>query len=237
MSFFRSKTPAKLAIDVAMAAGFVFCLAFRLTGGGPHEYIGLGVSLLFVVHCVLNLHWFKTWNKGRYDFKRGLSSFMNVLLILCMAVLCVTGLMNSRHLPGFLQPDGGMGIRQLHSFAAYWAVVFVGLHAGIHWQKVMAALRTATGLKPNALRAHVQRMLAMALAVYGVWAFHDRDMAPKLFQGFAFDFWDPVRPSLLFYTQNLAIVGLMACCAHYGLKLLCICAVMNKGRPETHPSH
>jgi hypothetical protein len=45
-------------------------------------------------------------------------------------------------------------------------------------------------------------------------------MGAKLFLGYSFDFWNPDRPAVFFFTSNLAIMGAYVCAAHYSLKLL-----------------
>jgi hypothetical protein len=53
-----------------------------------------------------------------------------------------------------------------------------------------------------------------------VYASFDREMGAKLFLGYSFDFWNPDRPAVLFFTSNLAIMGVYVCITYYALKLL-----------------
>ena len=75
-----------------------------------------------------------------------------------------------------------------------------------------------------------QHAVSFGTAVYGLWAFGERDMGAKLFQGFAYDFWDPEKPQILFHTHNMAILWVFAYAAHIFLKL-----VSAVGHPAVRP--
>jgi hypothetical protein len=65
-------------------------------------------------------------------------------------------------------------------------------------------------------------MLVILIICYGVWTSFDRDMFAKLFQGFSFDFWDPTKPAILFFTANFSIMAIYIFAAYYGLKFAAI---------------
>ena len=44
-------------------------------------------------------------------------------------------------------------------------------------------------------------------------------MGAKLFQGFAYDYWDSDRPAFLFHLHNAAIIFLYAFISHHTLKV------------------
>jgi hypothetical protein len=63
------------------------------------------------------------------------------------------------------------------------------------------------------------RSIAALIAAGGIWAFIDRAIFLKLFQGVSFDFWNPERPLILFYAANFSLMGLFACIAYYVEKI------------------
>jgi quercetin dioxygenase-like cupin family protein len=214
-----SRLTVRLGLDAAMILLFVTSLAFRMTGRVAHEWIGLFLGILFCAHTVLNLGWYMGIFKGNYSIRRILITSTNLALIIIMMVLCVTGILNSRHIFGFSQYFDGESIRQIHSIAAYWGLVLIGVHIGLHWEMILAALRvTSRKMLEGKTAAYVLRIVAALVAVYGVWSSLDRDMGAKLFLGFSFDFWNPDRPLALFFTHNLSIIGLYAVIAHFAQK-------------------
>lgn len=215
--FFR--LPVRLGLDAGMALLFVTSLAFRITGRAPHEWVGLTLCVLFGVHTVINRLWYARLLMGNYSLRRVLNTITNLTLATAMLTLCVTGILNSRHIFGFSHYVDGESIRRLHSFAAYWGLALIGAHAGLHGEMILGALQKALGkgLERQGT-ALALRGCAALITIYGVWAFFDRDMDSKLFQGFAFDFWSPDRLTVFFFTDNLAIFGMYAVVTHYALK-------------------
>lgn len=211
----------KLGLDFAMALLFTVSLGFRTIGSVAHEWIGISLCVLFILHIIINLRWYGNILRGKYTFRRSVNTVLNLLLPMTMIVLCVTGILNSRHAFGFLQLKGGMGIRQIHTFVAYWGLILIGVHTGLHWETVLGVARKMAGINGERwIRSVSLRVAAFLVAVYGVWASFDRDMGSKLFLGFSFDFWAPSRPHILFYTHNIAIMGLYIFVTHSVMKLL-----------------
>lgn len=199
---------ARLALDGAMVALFVTALAFRATGREAHEWIGVSFCLLFLVHTLWNWTWYTNLLAGRYTVRRAINASTNLALVAAMAALCVCGIVTSRHIFGFSHLIDGEHVRQIHTVAAYWCLVLVGVHTGLHWEMIMGIVRKPFGSGgTGTVAVHMTRTLAVVVVGFGVWASCERDMASKLFLGFSFDFWSPERPLALFYACNLAIAG------------------------------
>lgn len=207
--FFKPPKPGiRLGVDGAMILLFVTSLAFRATGRQVHEWGGTALCTLFIVHNIWNWRWYRNFFSGRYTCRRAVNAITNLSLVAAMTVLCVCGILNSRHTFGFSHFIDGENVRQIHSLAAYWGLVLIGFHTGLHWDMIIG---TAGKAFPRGGGGKIPALLlkpAAALFVaVGVWASFDRDMGSKLFLGFSFDFWDPERPLMLFYACNLSILG------------------------------
>lgn len=211
----KPRLVARLALDVAMVPLFVTSLAFRTTGREAHEWLGMGFCLLLAIHTLWNWGWYKGLLTGRYGPRRVVNTAVNLALVVTMAALCVCGILNSRHIFGFSRFIDGEYVRQIHTIAAYWSLVLVGIHTGLHWEMIIGAVRKqfySGDMRKAAILLH--KTLAVIIVGCGLWAFYERDMASKLFMGFSFDFWPPDRPLSLFYACNLAIVGLYIFIGH-----------------------
>jgi hypothetical protein len=90
---------ARLIIDFVMMVLMLFSLSYRITGDVSHEWTGVSLSVLFVVHNIINYRWYRQMFKGRYDFKRCLNTAVNLLLLAAMSILISTGLLHSRTVP------------------------------------------------------------------------------------------------------------------------------------------
>lgn len=214
----------RLGLDGVLTLLFVTSLAFRVTGREAHEWIGVSFCMLFLVHTAWNWRWYKNIFSGKYSVRRAVSTFTNMSLLVAMIALCVCGVLNSRHIFGLSQFIDGEVVRQIHSFAAYWGLVLVGIHTGLHGEMIMNAMRKI--FAPDGVGrgvAILPGLFAAAIAAVGIWASFERAMGSKLFMGFSFDFWNPNNPLILFYACNLAIVGLYGVIVHYipkGLRLI-----------------
>ena len=211
----------RLGLDALMAVLFVSGLAFRATGRIPHEWIGFGFALAFFLHLAVNLGWCRKLFTGQYSARRTLNTATNAALLAAMGILCVTGVLNSRHIFGLSQFFDGETLRSLHSAAAYWGLVLIGVHTGLHWEFIQAGQsRLIVRCRKNSITRIAFQLAALFVVAGGIWASCDRAMGSKLFLGFAFDFWDPSRPLALFYAANFAIVGVYAITARFALKLV-----------------
>jgi hypothetical protein len=209
----------RLIIDFVMIILMLFALSYRIIGDVSHEWIGVSLFILFVMHNIINFRWYRQMFKGRYDFRRGLNTAVNLLLLAAMTVLTITGLLHSRTVLAFLHLPGGMGLRQAHTTAAYWGLLLIAVHLGLHWEMIINAMRKMTGItKTNFGRIVIICAAAVLIVVFGVWGSFDRDMFSKLFQGFSFDYWDPERPAVLFFMFNFSILGMYVFLTYYGLK-------------------
>ena len=56
----------RMAVDLAMAVILLLLMAYSRRGEAPHEWLGVGMLVLFVLHHVLNRGWIKRVFKGRY---------------------------------------------------------------------------------------------------------------------------------------------------------------------------
>ncbi|MDR1134187.1 MAG: DUF4405 domain-containing protein [Synergistaceae bacterium] len=211
---------ARLIIDVAMTVLLLCAYAYRITGDAAHEWIGVSVIALFIAHNAINWRWYKNIFKGAYTPRRAVMSAVNIMLAFTMTALIATGLLQSRTVLAFLRLPGDMALRQIHTAAAYWGLPLIGVHVGLHWEMVMNAIRKMTRIREtNHARTAILRMIAVMTVVYGAYASYDRDMGSKLFLGYSFDYWNPERPMILFFTGNLAIMGIYVFITHYALKL------------------
>ena len=52
----------RIAIDSGMVMLLPLLMAYSLVGETAHEYLGIGMSLLFVAHHILNIAWWKVWS-------------------------------------------------------------------------------------------------------------------------------------------------------------------------------
>ena len=208
----------RLSLNIATLMLSISALAFRITGDFLHEWIGAAVALAFIVHNVINIKWYMRIFSGKYGFVRAVNLLINIGCIILSIVMITSGLMHSRHMLAFMNLQGGMELRQIHTTSAYWLLLLISLHLGMHWESVLS--RIGFNKIESKLCKNLFRVVGMFIVLCGVYFFFQRDMFSKLLLGYSFDFWDPALPSSLFYLANLSIISMYVFISQIMLKFM-----------------
>lgn len=208
----------KIVVDIGMTLILLLLMTYELIGQAVHEWIGIGMFLLFVLHHILNANWSKNLLRGKYTPLRIVQTALVVLVLLSMAGSMVSGVILSRHALSFLPIKGGRSFaRSLHMVSAYWGLVFMSLHLGFHW-RMMIGMAGRLWKKPSLCRKWLGRLAAFAIAVYGLYAFIKRGIGSYMILKNQFVFFDFEEPLLFFLIDYMAVMGLFVFLGHYSCK-------------------
>lgn len=210
----------RLALDAFMLALILLEFAYGLTGSMVHELIGLAMLQLFLLHGGLNWQWISSLLKGRYNAFRMLNVSVNALLLIASLVMMVSGMVNSELLFSATGVELELIPREVHTAAAYWFLILMAVHLGLHWKMVLSEARSLAGLaEPSRLGRLALKLSAAGIVVAGVQSSFARGVLGKLTAYYSFDYWDFDASIAGFFLQYLAIVGLYATLAYYALPL------------------
>ena len=208
------KLITRLSLDLIMTLLILLEFAYRLIGSTLHELIGLSMFTLIIVHGNWNWRWFAMLLKGKYAVLRIVSVTINTLLLITGLLMMVSGVLNSDLLFSLTQVELDLLPRELHTATAYWFLILVGVHLGMHWKMVMAEASKLTGgawsSVPSPLRALVLNAISASIAAYGVFASFARSVSSRLTAYYSFDNLEVDESILGFFAQYAAIVGLYA---------------------------
>ena len=186
---------SRFVIDIMMSLLLVLQMLYLLVGEAYHEWAGLALTALFIVHNVLNRRWYKVIFKGRYTKRRILSLAINSACALSIIVLAVSGISMARH--SMAAPLLPMGVaRILHMAAAYWGFVFISLHAGLH---MTAALKKVAGKRFG-------KIAIVIISIIGIWAFLKERFFYYMFLIEEFVFFDFSTPLPLLVAEYVLIM-------------------------------
>lgn len=219
----QSKQLLKRIVDLAMIVLLPLLMAEILTGQEIHEWLGTGMLVLFLAHHFLNPGWWKSFLKGKYTPSRTFGTALDLLLLLDMIALCVSGIMMSGFVFRFLHIKGGMMLaRQLHLFASHWGLILMSAHLGMHMELFIGMGRKLFHLtEKSAARTYFLRLAAAALAIYGIYAFIVQHMTDYLFLQTHFVMFDEAKTAAVYFAETAAMMSLFAAAAYYINKLLC----------------
>ena len=197
----------KIAVDAAMSLLLLLLMAYGLVGEAAHEWLGMGIFAMFILHHYLNRAWLRNLGKGRYSPMRIVQTLLAALIFLCMLFSMISGILLSRYLFVFLPKHGGYDLCvKLHILGAYWGLVLMSVHLGLHWSMMLSIL--GKRLKPSRLRATFFHAAGILIAFDGVQAFVRRSFGTYLLLQSHFVFFDYSEPTTLFLLDHLAVMGL-----------------------------
>ena len=204
-------------------------MAYSLVGEAAHEYLGIGMFLLFVIHHILNIAWWKHIFCGKYTLLRILGTAVNLTLAMIMLALPISGMMLSRHVFRFLHFNGASMARTVHLMASYWGLVLMSFHAGMHGNVMMGMFRKAAHTQQTSkIRTWSLRVIAVLLAICGIHAFVKNRISSYLFLRTQFVFIDFSQPVVLALLDYLAIIAFFAVIGYYISKLIKMQVKMQK---------
>lgn len=184
----------------------------------PHEIFGTAMLLLLGWHLVINRHWFWKTLRGRYDARRVVGLALHIVLILNMLILLITSLVISKSLFAALPIPDSIYLREFHWFSAYWAIIFVGVHLGLHWMRVIALCRSLLRLSTmSPIGTALLRLAALLLAGFGAWSFLVLDVWGKLTFTYSLNVWNFKKSVTPFFGHWAGVVALIAITTHYAM--------------------
>lgn len=146
---------------------------------------------------------------------------ITIALAVAMLVLLATSVLISENLPGLLPAAAVFSTRQVHTLAAYWALVIVAIHLGLRWPRLMGMARGLFGItRDSVARAVLLRAGALAIAAHGVWSSLQLGLGGKLTLQLSLDWWNFEQSVAGFFVHCLAIAGLYGVLTYYVVRWL-----------------
>lgn len=175
-------------------------MAFQVTEQLAHEWLGITMFLLTIVHQVLNRKYYAAIFKGKYSPLRIFQLIVNILLLLTFVCTALSGMMMSRFATPFMNGILPSSIvRQGHLALSHWSFVLMGLHLGLHFGIVMSKLKNRTV-------KIILGTVMTGIAVYGFYLFFKSDMLNYMLFKNPFAFLDYDKAWGLVLLENLAML-------------------------------
>ena len=190
----------KRIVDAALMVTLLLLMAFQVTEQLAHEWLGITMFVLTIVHQVLNRKYYAAIFKGKYSPLRIFQLIVNILLLLTFVCTALSGMMMSRFATPFMNGILPSSIvRQGHLALSHWSFVLMGLHLGLHFGIVMSKLRNRTV-------KIILGTVMTGIAVYGFYLFFKSDMLNYMLFKNPFAFLDYDKAWWLVLLENLAML-------------------------------
>ena len=150
----QNRSRLKLVLDLILAVTFVLLLNTHILNGLTfHEIAGVAIGLLFAAHLALNWRWVVATTgmmvrKG-LPGKIRFGYWLNVLLLVAMGVIIVSGVFISRVLVPGLWRNHPHWVQGTHITLSFLILAVVGIHVGLHWNWISTTVRRVMGAPPS----------------------------------------------------------------------------------------
>ena len=179
-----------------MTVALTLMMSKQITEQAGHEYIGITMFVLFLVHQYLNRRWYGALLKGRYTPARVLSVLVNLSLLVSFVMTALSGIIISEEFL-FLNVEALTSFaRTAHLCCSYLSFVLMGVHLGLHWGMIAGRISSAW---PG--------LLGSALAGWGLYVFMNLRLYEYIFLINEFAFIDYDKNPLLVLAENIAMLS------------------------------
>ena len=148
------RTRFLLTLDTFLFLALILLLAPGFSGLGVHEWLGLAITPVIVVHILYGWRWIaatfvrlgakQAW-RPRFNF------LLNILLFIAFTVVAFSGVMTSLiALPALGIAAGNFeGWRTLHNDSFGYVLVLAALHVALNWGWITNAVRRHVLTRPE----------------------------------------------------------------------------------------
>lgn len=207
----HAKQKSRMSIDLAIIALMPLLMAYSLVGETTHEWLGIAMAALFILHHLLNLGWYRSLFRGRYTAFRIALTIVNILLLADFLLLFYSGVDLSKRLLPFLPELGSASLsRILHLSGSHWGLVLMSVHLGLHMS------RFATLFQKH---RRIWSALICLTAFYGCYAFVANAFPSYLLPTSEYLFFDGSRPLVRLLADSCTIMVLFALLGHITARL------------------
>ena len=183
-----------------MTCNLLFLMSLQVTQQFTHEWTGIAMTVLFIVHHIFNYKYYKTLFKGKYNFLRIFQLLLNILLLVSFIITAVSGMAMSRFATPFMKGlMKASDARKLHLALSYWTFVLTGLHIGLHFGMITAKL-------PKGIFRKIAAVIMAAVSVYGFVLFLNANIFDYMFMKTQFAFLDYDKAAWLVILQNFVML-------------------------------
>jgi hypothetical protein len=190
------------AIETVLAVAIVVQVSTAAVEGVVHEWLGIALAILIVVHMVRSRH--------GLSMKRPVFAVVDIAMIACLLGQLASCVFVSEYVFSWLPALKGTAIaRQVHMTCGYWLFVLASVHVGMHLRILLGSLMR------NRAAVWCGRILFACCIVVGLWAWVDTGIGEYLMMQSGFAFVDESEPWALGFCRYLAIAVMLAGAVHY----------------------
>ena len=194
------KTTIKRVLDIILTIALLLLMSMQVTKQLAHEWIGIAMFVLLILHHILNRKYYTAIFKGKYTPLRIFQLIVNTLLLLTFICTPLTGMMMSVHATPFMNGILKASlVRQGHLALSHWSFVLMGVHLGLHFGIITSKL-------PKGKVRIASGAVMSGISIYGFYLFFRSNIFDYMFFKTPFAFLDYSKAWWLVLLENLAML-------------------------------
>ena len=193
-----------------MTLTLMLLMSMQITEQIGHEYLGIFMFVLFLIHQYLNRKWYGALFKGKYTALRSFGTFVNISLLISFVMTAFSGIIMSENFPEFNIDSLYSSARLAHLSCAYLSFVLMGVHLGLHW-----------GVIAGKIKSRWPGFIALIISGYGGYVFIIQEKIHEyifLINQFAFIDYD--KNLFLVLLDNISMFIFWTFAGYYASKFL-----------------
>ena len=193
-----------------MTAALMLLMSSQVTGQTAHEYTGIIMFVLFLIHQYLNRKWYGALLKGHYTMLRSFSTVINFALLVSFLLTAFSGIIMSESFPSLNIEALTSFARLIHLSCSYLSFTLMGIHLGFHWGMIAVKIKAAW-----------LEILAVLSAGYGLYAFVlVNNIFSYIFLTNQFAFLDYEKNPVIVFLENISMMSFWTLTGYQFSKIL-----------------
>ena len=214
----KNKKGFNVVLDISMLILMLIEISGRLVSSFYHELLGIGLIMSFILHNIKNRNWYKSIFKGRYNLYRTLIFIINAGLLISFSVLMISAVPISRSIFKFLDIEGGLNIRKLHTASSYIGLIFISLHLGFHMEMIINKVKNKINIR--GLTKIVFCIIFALTFIWGIRSFIYRNILSKVIAYYSFDIASSNDSLLVAFGDYFCIVFFISFLCYFIMKFI-----------------
>ena len=133
----------KIMVDLLLGIGLILLLSYQVVGEEGHEWTGIVMTVLMLIHQVLNRKWYAALFKGKYSPLRIAQTAINLALLGCFLLTTLSGInMGVYAVPSLAEFMKASAGRRMHLALSHWSFILMGLHLGLHTPAMLRGVKS-----------------------------------------------------------------------------------------------
>ena len=213
----------RIIIDVVMYIIFIVLMGHHITENQMHEILGITVFVLFAIHNILNIKFYKAVFKGKYNSKRLFLTIIDILFLISMIAMIVSSVNISNNVFGTLNIKTKSWGLKLHMLSTSWGFVIMSIHLGLHLNSLLNKINAKM---KNSTFEYIYYLIFAVLIIFGIYSFIKQNYISDMFILDPFKTYNFNETPIIYYLHTL--------CSSIGISLIVylIGKIKLKGKEE-----